>query len=183
MDKKLLLYLITGVIFTFLAGTLLHFAYEWSGTNFWVGLFAPVSESIWEHMKLLFFPMLIYSMVSCILFRRAQGSPNESPLAYLKHNYPCICLGNALGILLGTSSIPVFFYTYSGILGAHCLFLDIVLFLCSVILGFICTYRTARTCSARKYAGLIYAALAVFALCFFVFTVYPPDLGIFIFMS
>ena len=64
MDKKLLLYLITGIIFTFLAGTLLHFAYEWSGTNFWVGLFAPVSESTWEHMKLLFFPMLIYSMVS-----------------------------------------------------------------------------------------------------------------------
>ena len=93
MDKKLLLYLITGIIFTFLAGTLLHFAYEWSGTNFWVGLFAPVSESIWEHMKLLFFPMLIYSMVSCILFRRVQGSPLwESSLEQVLFRYSFILI-------------------------------------------------------------------------------------------
>lgn len=179
MDKKLLRYLILGVIFTFLGGTLLHFTYEWSGNNFWVGLFSPVNESSWEHMKLLFFPMLLYHLVSCILFRRTPSAPDESILTYLRNNYPCICLGNALGILIGTISIPVFFYTYSGILGTHFLFLDIAIFLCSAILGFACTYWTAQKCQVRKYAGLIYSALVLLALCFFVFTVFPPDLGIF----
>lgn len=204
MDKKLLCYTILGVIFTFLAGTLLHFTYEWSGNNFWVGLFSPVNESTWEHMKLLFFPMLFYSIASGILLRlapvksispkaetyptsAANGDCNarsisekwNSFLLHLKNSYPCICLGNALGILLGTISIPVLFYTYSGILGTHCLFMDIAVFFLSIVLGFACAYWFAKTCTGRKFACLFYSALALFMLCFFIFTVFPPNLGIF----
>jgi hypothetical protein len=196
MDKKLLCYIISGVIFTFLAGTLLHFTYEWSGNNFWVGLFSPVNESTWEHMKLLFFPMLFYSIASGILLRlipdkslspKAEGNCAARTISetwisfflHLKNSYPCICLGNALGILLGTISIPVLFYTYSGILGTHCLFMDIAVFFLSIVFGFACAYWFAKTCTGRKFAVLFYSALALFMLCFFLFTIFPPDLGIF----
>ena len=42
--------LLAGILFTITAGTLLHFCYEWSGENPFVALFAPVSESVWEHV-------------------------------------------------------------------------------------------------------------------------------------
>lgn len=54
---------IIGIIFVSAIGSLSHFLYDWSGQNHLVGLFTPVNESIWEHMKLLFFPMLLYSII------------------------------------------------------------------------------------------------------------------------
>lgn len=45
-------------------GALCHFTYEWSGNNFIVGLFTPVNESVWEHLKLVWLPMLLWALVS-----------------------------------------------------------------------------------------------------------------------
>ena len=59
-NKRLYISTIIGTIFVSAAGTLLHFVYGWTGNHFIVGLFAPVNESTWEHMKLLYFPMLLY---------------------------------------------------------------------------------------------------------------------------
>ncbi|WP_286082764.1 DUF6512 family protein, partial [Parablautia intestinalis] len=59
--KSLKQYTAIGIIFVLLAGTLAHFVYDWSGNHAVIGLFTPVNESIWEHMKLLFFPMLLYA--------------------------------------------------------------------------------------------------------------------------
>ena len=51
-----------GILFVSVTGTLSHFLYQFSGNCFLTGLFSPVGESTWEHMKLLFFPMLFYSL-------------------------------------------------------------------------------------------------------------------------
>ena len=37
-------------------GTLNHFLYFLSGQSPIVALFCPVNESVWEHLKLLYFP-------------------------------------------------------------------------------------------------------------------------------
>ena len=89
---------ISGFLFTSVLGTLSHFFYEWSGDSTFIGLVCPISESAWEHMKLLFFPALLY----CFLFK----------LIY-KNAVPNVSLPLLSGILTGTTLIPVFFYTYS----------------------------------------------------------------------
>lgn len=50
-------------IFISILGVLLHFTYEWSGDNPAIGLFSAVNESTWEHLKLIFFPMLLLTMI------------------------------------------------------------------------------------------------------------------------
>ena len=50
-------------IFISILGVLLHFTYEWSGDNPAVGLFSAVNESTWEHLKLIFFPMLLLTLI------------------------------------------------------------------------------------------------------------------------
>lgn len=164
MHKKLFFYTVFGILFTSIAGTLLHFVYEWSGNIYWVGLFAPVNESTWEHMKLLFFPMLLYSIFEGVQLRRI---------------YPCICFANAVGIILGTFSIPVIFYTYTGILGTHFLFLDVGTFLCSVILGFLCSYFITSNCRDTKCTYIPYGIVILLLAGFFLFTYHPLNLGIF----
>ena len=88
--------MIKGILFVSIVGTLWHFVYEWSGQNPIVGLFFPVNESTWEHMKLLFFPMLLYTLYA---YKK------------LKDAFPCIPSALLYGILSGTFLIPLLFYT------------------------------------------------------------------------
>lgn len=41
-------------------GSLLHFAYDWSGHNRIVAVFAAVNESYWEHIKIAFWPVFAW---------------------------------------------------------------------------------------------------------------------------
>lgn len=163
--NKLKCYTVVGAIFVTITGTLAHFVYEWSGQNFILGFFFPVSESTWEHMKLCFFPMLIYS-----LFVNNR----------LKDDYPCVTSALLSGILLGTFLIPVIFYTYSGILGRNYAPLDISVFVISVILAFCTVYRLSLSCKMDSCTFFLKIFVLVIAVFFFVFTYSPPDIGIFI---
>lgn len=88
-------------IFIMIAGTLLHFLYEWSGNNFFVRAFAATSESVWEHLKLLFIPAFFFTI--CLY-----GLKNEMHECYLR------C--QTKSILAGLLSIVVLYFTYKGIL-------------------------------------------------------------------
>lgn len=162
--KKLKLYTIIGILFVIITGSISHSLYEWSGQNFIVGFFFPINESTWEHMKLLFLPMLLYSFYM-----------NRK----LKCEFPCITSSLLFGILLGTLLIPVFFYTYSGILGTNFLVLDIGTFVISVLCAFVAVYRRTLSCKVITYETLLKILLLVMAVCFLTFTYYPPALGIF----
>lgn len=148
----------------FFLGTLSHFFYNLSDNNSIVGLFTPVNESTWEHMKLIFFPMLLYSLFMIPKFQKS---------------YPCITSALASGILLGTLLIPVIFYTYTGILGRNLLALDIGTFILSVFFAFYSAYYLTLNCRMQKHMFLIYTALCLFAISFLVFSYYPPDIGLF----
>ena len=64
MDKtKTKNYQILSIIFVCITGTLLHFTYEFFNENIFVAVFSAVNESVWEHLKLLFFPMLVSTIV------------------------------------------------------------------------------------------------------------------------
>ena len=169
MDKKLRKLLIIAAIITSVLGTLAHFAYDWSGQNRLVGLFTAVNESTWEHMKLLFFPMLLISL--SLVFSK-------------KEEYPCLLTGLLLGTLVGIALIPVLFYTYSGILGKNVDFINISIYYICVIVAYYVAYRvssgqmTDRDCNGMLTNVLLFVTFAL-VLMFFIFTYYPPELGIF----
>ena len=56
MQQSFKVFTVIGILFTIILGSLSHFFYGWSGNFFLVGFFSPVNESVWEHLKLLFFP-------------------------------------------------------------------------------------------------------------------------------
>jgi hypothetical protein len=162
--NKLKSYTIAGAIFVIVTGFLSHFIYEWSGKNFILGFFFPVNESTWEHMKLCFFPMLVYAL---FMNRR------------LKSEEPCVTSALLSGILVGTFLIPVIFFTYSGILGRNFLPLDIATFFVSVLLAFLAIYRLTLSCKAATWTPWLGFVVFALCVCFFVFTYLPPDIGLF----
>lgn len=164
MKKNVLICTIVCALFIALLGTSGHFFYEWSGYNPYVGLIFPVNESVWEHMKLFFFPALICYIALGILKRK---------------NEPCIIYAFPKAIFLGTFLIPVLFYTYSGILGFNVSFLDISTFYISVLLSFIYLYKSTVSVKKLDYSLAQNIALLFLAFLFMSFSYNPPDLGIF----
>ena len=63
MKKTLFRWQAASFIFVSIAGTLLHFAYDWSGQSVLLAPFSGVNESTWEHMKLFFWPMFVFSVI------------------------------------------------------------------------------------------------------------------------
>ena len=56
-NEKIKNYQIFSVIFIFILGTLLHFTYDLSNGNQIIATFSSINESVWEHLKLLYFPI------------------------------------------------------------------------------------------------------------------------------
>ena len=168
--QNLLIYII-GYFAVTVLGTILHFVYEWSGTNMLVGLFSAVNESTWEHMKLAFYPMLIFSVIFMALYYRQPSRREALPAG-------CTAANLAESTLLATWLIPVMFYTYSGILGFNVAFIDIAIFFISVLLGFIHLWKLQNNDGCGCYGFLVIAMVQLIA--FFVFTNNPPALGLFI---
>lgn len=69
-SKKLLKYQFFSAILSIILGTILHFTFEWSGNNAFIGTFSSVNESTWEHLKLVFYPMLFTAIIRLFLFCR-----------------------------------------------------------------------------------------------------------------
>lgn len=160
--NSLLAFIIIGIV-----GTLWHFVYEWSGDNLIIGAIAPVNESVWEHLKLLFFPAVFYFIIEYFLS---------------KERYENLIPAGAIGIFTGMLTIIAFFYTYKGILGydadalnilSYFIGLGVTLFVKSQILK-----KKSFTSKTAKYLSLIITAVT--AVLFFIWSFCPPRLGIFI---
>ena len=146
-------------------GTLGHFVYNWSGENTILGYFTPVNESTWEHLKLLFFPTLIFSVFEYFLMK-------EKP-----QNYP---FAVSISLLIGLISIVTIFYTYSGVLGFKIEWFNITIYYIALLIMLI---TKAILLSLKLEVGILnWIALIwifVMALTFIFFTYNPLDLGIF----
>ncbi len=159
--KSIIAFFIIGAL-----GTLGHFVYKWTGENYIVGLFFPVNESTWEHLKLLFFPTLIYSLFEYIF-------SDEKP-----KNYLCAV---TISLFCGMLSIVTLFYTISGIIGRNIDFINISIYFIAIIV-MLCKKR--KILRSEKFSSnfCFWAStvlLIITAILFITFSYNPPSIGIF----
>ncbi len=157
---------ILGALVTSVLGTLLHFVYEWSGNNVIVGVLGAVNESTWEHLKLLFWPMFLFSLIELI---------------WAGKRFPNFLSATLAGIFTGMATIVVVYYTYTGIIGRGYLYADIALFFIAVIVAYIVRYRLMRNNLPKGMAVQVLSLLVLLGLAaaFGYFSFFPPDLAIF----
>lgn len=164
MKRSIGLWQLWGFAVTSLGGTILHFLYEWLGEAVWIAPLSGVNESTWEHMKLLFWPMLIFAVVQSFFFKDRQ-------------DFWCVKLR---GILLGLALIPVIFYTYNGAVGKSPDWLNIVIFFIAAAIAYLWEFRLFKAEKVRcGIPKLAITLLLITALLFVAFTFWTPELGIF----
>ena len=150
-------------IFEIILGTILHFTYTWSKNNSLVGLFSAVNESTWEHLKLLFFPMLISTIVGYFTFQ---------------DTFPNFLCSKTIGIITAMLFTVIFFYTYTGIIGTNYAFANILTFILSVIIGeYVAYILTINNFTFNKIFCI--SILIILTIFFFIFTFNPPKINLF----
>jgi len=126
MRKMILRWELAGIAFIILVDSALHFVFEWSG--YWrpAALIAAVNESMWEHLKMAFWPGLIFALVEYPFIRKAA------------HN---VWVAKGLGLFTMPVVIVALFYGYKAIVGRDYLWMDILIFALSVVAGQLVSYR------------------------------------------
>lgn len=147
-----------------LLGFLNHFLYQISKGSAFVALFCPVNESVWEHLKLIFFPILFVSAAEYLRFR-----PETVRFFYYRF----------LAVLCAMIATVTLFYTYTGITGKNFLVIDILIFLISILFGFYMDAHFYQRSMPNTSQAATFSLWIVTSLFYFVFTCFPPDIPLF----
>ena len=154
--KKLLLFYLAAAAL----GAALHFLFTWLPSPV-TALFSPVRESVWEHVKLLYFPLL----GAALLLGRGGGGMGRTPWL--------LSLSAACAILLGVG------YLYHITLRGESLYVDLALYFTLLAVGFLLPRALWPLC---EWPGTEKAAAALALLLdglIVWFTFFPPDAALF----
>ena len=162
--KSALGYELAGIVFIIIIGSLLHFTFELSGHQAIVGVFSAVNESVWEHLKLSYWPALAYALIE---------------YRYLKKLTNNFITAKTVGICLMPILITIFFYAYTVVV-EDSLIIDILTFILAIIIGQLASYKLLTSKDLPKNLEKIsLIAVIMLGLAFLIFTFYPPQLPIF----
>ena len=154
-----------GFLFTAVLGTFLHFLFELAGECSAAALFSAVNESIWEHMKLLYYPMVLFALYQY----RAWG--REVP------GFWCV---KGAGLALGLTLFPVIYYTYTGILGTSADWFNISIFFLAAGAAFFLEHRLLEDGAVcRVKNGWAVFLILLTGTLFVFFTFFPPEIPFF----
>jgi hypothetical protein len=165
MRRPALRWELAGIPVIAILGSVLHFVFEWSGQWEPVGVIAAVNESVWEHLKLAFWPALLYAVL-------------EYP--YLKRSVHNFMTAKAVGIYLMPAAIVAIFYSYTAVVGHEVLWVDILTFWVAVAIGQLISYRIMVARKLPDWLNKLGLALVfLLAVAFGVLTFHTPRLPIF----
>lgn len=165
MKKSIPVWQMMGFIFAAILGTVLHFLFDWTNGSVIAALISAVNESIWEHMKLLYYPMLLFALIEY----RAWGREYS--------NFWCVKLA---GLLVGLILIPVLYYTYTGALGVEADWFNIAIFFLTAGVSFYLeTWLFQKGWNCRLHPVAAFALICLVGAVFTVFTFRPPQIPLF----
>lgn len=165
MKQSISYWQVAGFLFTSILGTFLHFLFDLSGQSVIAAIFSAVNESIWEHMKLIYYPMLLFALIEFQFWGKDHKEFWRIKL---------------MGILLGLTLIPVLYYTYTGIFGVSVDLLNITIFFLSAGVAFWAEnklFQKENGCCLSSRTSFI--LVCIIGVVFTLLTFYTPEIPLF----
>lgn len=151
--------MIISIFVVSIAGTVLHFLYDFFNHNKFVGLFSAVNESTWEHMKICLTPTIIWSFVDCMKY----GSNNNYFLAKF------ICLSSIVFLM------PAMFYGYKFLFKKNSVFYNISSFYVVIIVSQLLFFNLLKINMINDLIVVLSCVgIFIILICYFLFTFKPP---------
>lgn len=133
-----------------LMGTGLHFAFQW-WPSIVTEFFAPVNESIWEHGKLVFWPLLL------VFALRSWGKDAQRWLS---------------ATLLATLATLLAGWTWHVVMGGTQLWVDVAIYALAICLAFVLAELLPM---GKDFAPIALGLVLIFGALIFAFTLNPPQ--------
>ena len=143
---------IIGVFVIFLLSFASHFIYKWI-PNALFSIIFPVNESIWEHMKLLVTPVLIFSLIEYIIYNKKDISYNNFILSY------------SISMFVGIIIYLIIYLPIHYIFGHNSIFAIVLLFLVFIIIEIISYY-------VMRYKDIKYGNIVGFCLIIMMYIIF-----------
>ena len=166
---KLLLWELGCVFWICFAGSSLHFAFELS--DYWtpMALVAAVNESVWEHLKIYFWPGLVFVLVQ---------------YTYTRHYANNYWLGKVVALAVTPVTIICMYHGYTAYAmsayGETSIGPMLMIMFLGVLAGQLCSWRILASepyeWAVPRYVAAGYATLV---LMFSAFTFFPPKVFLF----
>lgn len=166
MKNNILVWEIGGFIFIGLVGASLHFTYELSNfSSNVVAYFSSVNESTWEHLKMVFFPGLLFALIE---------------YTYVRQQVNNYVVAKVASLFVMVLVITVGWYIYAPIVGRSIFRVDLLLFYLAVFLGQSVSYRLlTRPPLGKKFTQYAVGVFALMFMAFSIFTFSPPHIFLF----
>ena len=145
--------LLAAFVLTALAGILLHFLYDLL-PNAVTALISPVKESIWEHLKVIYWPYLAAMFI--VTGKAGRGQRGSWLFSLLVISVAMLVIGYVYHISLGGSS-TVF---------------DIGLYVALMAIGFFLPGRLSETAG---HSAPVFFLVVLLGVAIILFTFLPPD--------
>ena len=142
-------------VISVLCGTLLHFVYDFFPSAV-TAIFSPVSESLWEHLKLIFWPYLVALLILV---------PMEKGGGFAPWLFSLLVISSAL---LGIA------YCYHVLWGGESLFFDVTLYVLLMAAGFLLPRLLHPLAGKTALTLLLWLLVIALGFVLLVFTWYPP---------
>lgn len=149
---------IIGYVVASILGVLFHFAYDYFNIEVFKIIF-PQNESIFEHLKLIIFPCLIYMIIDFVISK----DKTKILSSYIS------------GILISCLLMIVGYYTYSGIIGDDNSIANIIIFFICIGIVFFYRYKKIALFDYMNSAIVLIIILIIIEI----FTFYPPNINLF----
>lgn len=159
-----LIFELSGAPIIFILGALFHFLFKYGGKRRWQAIFSPVNESLWEHLKIGFFPAIFFGIVQFILL------PN------LPKNY---FTGEIIGIYCMILFILIIESIYPKILKRNILIIDFIVFFLAILLSQIVSYLITFNSTLYIQDIFIFLVVILQTIIFGLFTFRTPKLEVF----
>jgi len=165
-DRRIILiWEISCTLFVIGFGSVLHFIYGWTNHSSIIGLFAPVNESVWEHLKLGFWSLMIFSIPEYFFIGKK-----------VKNFF----IAKWSGVLALEIVIIAVFYTYTAILKKHLLFIDIGSYVAgAIVCQIIATQIFIKTKQSKQGNAFAIFGIMVIVFILMLFTYIAPRIPIF----
>lgn len=154
-----------GIITIIILGFGLHYLFSWTDGSKIIGLFVPVNESVWEHLKLGYWSVVLFSVIEYVP---------------IKHSVTNYYFAKTIGVLALEVTIIIIFYGYTFIAGKDILLIDIFSYILGVIACQYVTYIFLRLKPFSIFLNRISLVLFISTgVLFGGITYYPPHTALF----
>lgn len=156
---------IVGVFISFILAIIFHFIYGWV-PNSVISVIAPVNESIWEHMKLIVTPSIIFSIFEYFIYKKKDIEFNNFILSY------------AISSILGIIVYLLLYIPLNDIFG-HKAYIAISLLFLILIIVQIVSYYIMNKSNIKHSSDVGILLILIIYFAFGYLTYHPPKINLF----